>query len=94
MFYIAYFVYIVASKSDSREPIAGGLVLIATLPLLLIAKREKFAEIAAIGAYYLLVVGVISQLVSFARERNKDDELSKAEKEMLEKQLRWHHGKW
>ena len=72
LFYILYFIYIILTKPDTREPIAGGLILLVTLPLLLIAKKEKFAEIVANGAYYLLVVGVTAQLINLSMENGKN----------------------
>ena len=77
LFQVAYvfpifFIYILITKVDAIKPVARGLILLSTLPLLLIAKKEKFAEIVANGAYYLLVVGVTAQLINLSMENGKN----------------------
>ena len=67
--YVIYFIYIVLVKSDTRQPVIGALILLAVCPYLLYDQRSSFAEISAIGAYFLLVAGVGAQLVEFIRNK-------------------------
>ena len=50
----------------------GGIILLVTLPLLLILKRESFAELAANGAFYMLFAGTLPQLIKFFFEKSHD----------------------
>ncbi len=67
-FYIWYFIYILLMKRDAREPIAGGISLLVTLPLLLIVRMDHLAELAANSAFYLFFVGVLSYIIKFFSE--------------------------
>lgn len=50
----------------ARLPIISALILLGLCPLLLIWKKEKLADEVAIYAYFLLVVGVVIQVVEMA----------------------------
>ncbi|MFQ6070998.1 MAG: hypothetical protein ACE5LC_10825 [Candidatus Aminicenantales bacterium] len=49
-----------------RLPIISALILLGLCPFLLIWKKEKLADEVAIYAYFLLVVGVVIQVVEMA----------------------------
>jgi len=70
--YLVYFIYIVIAKSDTREPVVGALILLVITPFLLMRSLENFAELTAIGAFYLLVVSVFALLVKFISENRKN----------------------
>lgn len=52
-----------------RLPIIIALILLALCPIFLISKNEVKANDCAIMAYYLLVAGVVIQLIGYVRER-------------------------
>jgi len=47
---------------DSRLSAGAALVLLASCPILLIAKKDSLAETMAVYAYYFLVITVITQI--------------------------------
>ena len=61
---------------DGRIAIGCALALLLACPFLLMWKTQTLAgavaEIAAIYAYYFLVIGVVLQLVEYRRERKSD----------------------
>ncbi|MCG2718774.1 MAG: hypothetical protein L6408_08080 [Nanoarchaeota archaeon] len=61
-------------KIDSRILILPAILTLAFIPFLLIIKNQALAETLAIYVYYLLVVGVILQIVEYKRKsKNKLD---------------------
>ena len=54
---------------DSRYAAGTALVLLAACPVLLVIKKDVWAEIAAIYAYYFLVITVLTQIRELAREK-------------------------
>lgn len=54
-----------------RLPIISALILLGLCPFLLIWKKEKLADEVAIYAYFLLVVGVVIQVLEMAMGNEK-----------------------
>jgi hypothetical protein len=52
---------------DSRWSAAAALLLLATCPVLLILKKDPWAESVAIYAYYFLVITVLTQIRELKR---------------------------
>ena len=77
VFYVIYLACLIITNSDTKEPIIGALILLIITPLLLISKKGNFANVVAIGAYYLLVIGVLAQLVDFIKENRKNAKAKK-----------------
>ena len=58
---------------DSRWSAAAAVLLLASCPVLLILKREGWAESAAIYAYYFLVITVVTQVRELRIEKRPVD---------------------
>jgi hypothetical protein len=56
---------------DSRWSAAVALVLLASCPVLLILKKDPWAENGAVYAYYFLVITVLTQIREFRQKRGK-----------------------
>jgi septum site-determining protein MinD len=66
--FLVYFIISLVNRIDSRYSVGAGLLLLAYTAVLLVQKKEDFANQIAIYAYYFLVVGVVLQLVEYIRE--------------------------
>jgi len=65
--------------SYDRLPIAIALVLLVVTAGVLAAGNEKMANDLAIMAYYLLVLGVVLQIITYIREQRAERRASKPE---------------
>lgn len=77
---INFFVLLYALTSflfvcDSRAAAGIALLLLASCPVLLILKKDPWAESAAVYAYYFLVITVLTQLRELRRNRGSVDNL-------------------
>ncbi|MFA5184147.1 MAG: hypothetical protein WC456_01325 [Patescibacteria group bacterium] len=54
---------------DSRYAAGAALVLLAACPVFLMSKKDTWAEITAIYAYYFLVITVLTQIRELMREK-------------------------
>lgn len=61
---------------DSRVVAGAALAFLASDPILLIYKKDNFAEQMAIYAYYFLITAVVLQIVEYWRESRKSKRLS------------------
>jgi len=52
--------------------IIAFIMLLIACAVLLIIENERLAEELAVYAYYLLVIGVLLQLISFLKERRTE----------------------
>ena len=71
LFFIGAVILYGIFRIDSRILILPAILTLAFLPFLLIVKLEALAETLAIYVYYLLVVGVILQIIEYKRKKNK-----------------------
>jgi len=67
LYAMASFIFIL----DSRWSAAVALLLLASCPVLLILKKDPWAESAAIYAYYFLVITVLTQIREFRQKMEK-----------------------
>jgi len=58
---------IVFRKSDGRYAFSVALFFLILCPFLLIAKKDKIAETAAIFTYYFLVIGTVQEIINLIR---------------------------
>lgn len=70
LFFIAAAILFWIFKIDSRILILPAILTLAFIPFLLINKLESLAETLAIYVYYLLVVGVILQIIEHIKKTN------------------------
>lgn len=66
-FILVYFFISLMQKYDSRIPIVFALFLLFLTAITLMQGLEKAANQIAIYAYYLLVIGVVLQLIEYVR---------------------------
>lgn len=59
--FLLYFIISLVHRLDSRYPIGAALALLFFTALLLVQKKEDFANQIAIYAYYFLVIGVLAR---------------------------------
>lgn len=90
-FFWSLFLAFLIMRLDSRAPIIGALFCLTICPFLLIFKYQEWAEIVAVWAYYLLVIGVVLQIVDFIFEPQK--ELEKAASQPEKEAVFLHHHK-
>jgi uncharacterized membrane protein len=64
---LIYFIVSLKLKLDSRIPIALALGLLFMTAITLVQGAESSANQLAVFAYYLLVVGVVLQLIEYIR---------------------------
>ncbi len=74
--FLTLFVSFALYSWDSRIVATGALISLASCPILLIAKKDAYAEQMAVYAYYFLVITVILQIIEYKRhpELFKDDQ--------------------
>jgi len=72
-FILIYFFISLILKLDSRIPIAFALLLLFLTAVTLVQGLENAANQIAIYAYYLLVVGVVLQLIEYIRNPQEED---------------------
>jgi len=70
---LIYFIVSLKLKLDSRIPIALALGLLFLTAITLVRGAESSANQLAIFAYYLLVVGVVLQLIEYIRNPEQVD---------------------
>jgi len=68
--YIAFL--IIFKKNDGRYAFAIALFFLVLCPFLLIAKKDKIAETAAIFTYYFLVAGTVQETIAIIRKPRTD----------------------
>lgn len=68
---------VVFFRWDSRIFFGVALLFLVSCPIFLFLKDETWAEQMAIYAYYLLVVGVIIQIIDYAKEQSEVEGIKK-----------------
>jgi septum site-determining protein MinD len=72
--FLVYFIVLLVNRRDSRYSIGAALILLLFTAILLVQKKEAFANQIAIYAYYFLVVGVVLQLIEYIRGGGEKEE--------------------
>lgn len=70
--FLLYFVILLVNRIDARYSIGAALILLLFTAVLLVQKKEAFANQVAIYAYYFLVVGVVLQLIEYIRHGGEE----------------------
>lgn len=76
IFLILYLIAGILFSIDSRLAFGAALVHLVAIPLLLIVKKDGWAEGVAVYVYYFLVIGVVHSIAELRREEKKDPSLS------------------
>jgi hypothetical protein len=77
LLYVFYFLYILTTKSNIKDPIIGALILLVITPFLVIMKREIFANIIMVSVFYLLSIGIVTQLVHHIKTKKSNGQYKK-----------------
>jgi len=72
IFFIALIPIFTLLKFDGRIPIAYALLMLTIATIALTLYNETLANLLAIYAYWLLVVGIICLLVEFIKEKSEN----------------------